>query len=241
MQTSDSALQQIPRWVRRYAQNRSAPVLIAVICFALLFGGIAGFSYLAGMAYRSGQRLQLLVCVAGLLLSLAANTWFSVPRWGGRWLQRLGERYYSREGQVELGAPPKPRRAMAGIAAAAFAQCVPATVAAGWLGLFSPIYLQPVTALYVVPFTTFLVLVQRPRSGYLMLLFPVLYAIHAILIVAGVPILFNGRLEGLNMLLPMFGYLSFSALTANLYSRYALFRLKRLTQSVHPGGGDGRV
>ncbi len=64
-----------------------------------------------------------------------------------------------------------------------------------------------------------------------MSLWPVLYAIHAALIVAGVPIYFGGALEALNMLIPTIGYGLLSACLAHPYSRVALRRLKALTRS----------
>jgi hypothetical protein len=123
-------------------------------------------------------------------------------------------------------------------AAIGFALCILASVIAGNLGLISSRFMQPVSALYVVPFVTFLILVQRPMSGYLMLIWPALYAVHAILILAGGPT-FRGRWDVLNMLIPTAGYGLFSTLIALLYSRYALFRLKRLARERVLTKGDG--
>ncbi len=92
-------------------------------------------------------------------------------------------------------------------------------------------YMQPISALYCVPFLVGLWFLQRPLSGYVALLWPALIAIHAILILAGAPILFTGRWEALNMLIPMFGYGMLTGLLSHLYSRVALRRLKRLTQT----------
>ncbi len=62
-------------------------------------------------------------------------------------------------------------------------------------------------------------------------MWPALISIHAILILAGAPILFTGRWVGLNMLIPIFGYGLLTGLLSHLYSRVALRRLKRLTQT----------
>ena len=59
-----------------------------------------------------------------------------------------------------------------------------------------------------------------------MLLWPGLYALHAILIVAGAPIVFTGAWEGLNMLLPVAGYGLLAGLAGHIYSRFALRKLK---------------
>ncbi|GAI06202.1 unnamed protein product, partial [marine sediment metagenome] len=91
-------------------------------------------------------------------------------------------------------------------------------------------YQQPLMALYFVPafvFEYFLLL--RPKVGPLVLLWPILYAIHAILIVAGVPIFFTGNLGILNMPVPLIGYAFLAYVIGHLYSRYALKKLKGLT------------
>ena len=92
-------------------------------------------------------------------------------------------------------------------------------------------YMQPISALYGVPFLIGMWFLQRPLSGYVALLWPALISIHAILILAGAPILFTGRWEALNMLIPMFGYGMLTGLLSHLYSRVALRRLKKLTQT----------
>jgi hypothetical protein len=88
--------------------------------------------------------------------------------------------------------------------------------------------MQPVSALYCVPFMVFLYFWQRPKVGFLMLLWPALYAIHAILIVAGVPIVFaeESKFFSLNMLIPTFGYGFLTSVIGHIYSRYALKKLK---------------
>ena len=67
-----------------------------------------------------------------------------------------------------------------------------------------------------------------------MVLWPVLYALHAILIVAGAPILFTGEWVGLNMLIPTVGYGLLAALVGHLYSRFALHKVKRLARTGLP-------
>ena len=87
--------------------------------------------------------------------------------------------------------------------------------------------MQPVSALYVVPFLVFLYLWQRPIISPLALLWPTLYAIHAILVVADVPILFHKPWTALNMLIPIAGYGILFGLLGHVYSRYALKKLKK--------------
>ena len=77
----------------------------------------------------------------------------------------------------------------------------------------------------------------RKVSSPFMLLWPVLYGLHAILLAAGAPIYFGGNLEILNMLVPTAGYGLLSAVAGHIYSRFALRNLRRL--AAGPGEGAG--
>jgi hypothetical protein len=83
-------------------------------------------------------------------------------------------------------------------------------------------YMQPISALYVVPFLVALNFLMRPAAGYIPLLWPALYALHAVLIVVGAPIVFVGSWEPLNMFLPIVGYGLLVSVVGHLYSRWAL-------------------
>ena len=107
--------------------------------------------------------------------------------------------------------------------------CILGTMYLGMEGYLAFKYMQPVSALYFVPFLVFQYFLQRPRLGPLLLICPILYTIHAILIVAGVPIFFTGNLCMLNLALPAFGYTFLAYVIGHVYSRYALKKLKGLT------------
>jgi len=97
------------------------------------------------------------------------------------------------------------------------------------LGYIPVKYLLPLMALFVVPFNVYLYFMQRPRLGPILLICPLLYTIHAILILAGVPIFFTGIFAvPLNMLLPLI-YTLLTYMIGHIYSRYALKKLKALT------------
>ena len=90
-------------------------------------------------------------------------------------------------------------------------------------------YFIPLTALFVVPFNVYLYFIQRPRLGPVLVLCPILYSIHALLIIAGVPIYFTGIYAvPLNLFVPLI-YTFITYLIGHLYSRYALKKLKSLT------------
>ncbi len=70
------------------------------------------------------------------------------------------------------------------------------------------------------------------------LLWPALYAAHAILIVAGAPIAFTAHpWDMLNVLIPIAGYGLISGLAQHVYSRIALARLRKLSQTGPTGAG----
>jgi hypothetical protein len=104
-------------------------------------------------------------------------------------------------------------------------------------------YMQPISALYMVPFLVALNWLMRPATGNVQLLWPALYALHAILIVVGAPIVFHGRLEMLNMLVPVIGYGLVTSLIGHIYSRWALHSVRVIVgrqpddaQLEHNGG-----
>jgi hypothetical protein len=220
--------QQMQRWVRRYAQNRSLPVVVFLIVFAMLSLAIGLPSYWGGMAYREGNATLLVVCIGVLMVAMAATIYLSMP-WGGRRLQQMAERLYAGEGRVTIAIPRGKRRWLGAALGAGFAICVMGSVILGLLGyLPNEKYMQPISAIYVVPFLVGLNFLLRPATGYIPLLWPLLYALHAALIVAGAPIVFVGVWEQLNMLVPMVGYGILTSFVGHAYSRWALHRVRSL-------------
>jgi hypothetical protein len=221
--------QQMQRWVRRYAQNRSLPVAVGLVVFAILCLAISVPSYWGGVAYRDGNTSLFTVCVAVVIAALAATIYFSVPRWGGRRLQQWGNSLYAGEGQVTVSAPQPRRPRLIAAIGGAFGVCVVGSVILGLTGyLPTGKYMQPISAIYVVPFLVALTFLMRPAIGYIALLWPVLYAVHALLIVAGVPIVFVGAWEPLNMVLPIIGYGLLTSIVGHLYSRWALHSVRSI-------------
>jgi len=224
-------LQEIPKWARRYAQNRTLPLLVMLTIFlggCLMFGGLG---YLVGWAYVHGERL--LAGAAMLVLCAFAVWWLWFSFVGAaRIMEWIAERLYRREGSVSLGAreggPSAKHLPLAGFL---FMFCVAASVGLGILGLLPQKYMQPISALYCVPFLVYLWAKQRPVGSPFMLLWPVLYGLHAILLVSGAPIRFGGKFEGLNMLVPVAGYGIVAILIAHVYGRIALRRLRTLMRS----------
>jgi hypothetical protein len=229
-------LKEIPKWTRKYAQNRTFPVMIALAINLCLFAGIAIPSYFGGKAYMSGNLVLFWICIFVVAVAMISLAFFCVPKWGGKFIERISKRLYNREGDVLISIPETIRKKqwVGYVVAMIFGSCALITVILGLLGYLSIEYIQPVSALYVVPFLVFLYLWQRPKISPLALLWPTLYAIHAVLVVAGVPIQFGGPLVFLNMLIPVAGYGILCGLLGHIYSRHAL---KKLKAAAHLEGG----
>ena len=221
-------LKDIPKWTRRYAQNRTIPFLIFLTINLCLFAGIAIPSYFGGIAYRNGNVVLLGISIFMLIISMICVIIISVPKWGSKIIERITQRAYAGEGLITISAPEsiKKKKWVGYVVAMIFGSCVFTSVILGLLGYLSIKYMQPISALYVVPFLVFLYIWQRPIISPLALLWPILYSIHAILVVAGVPIQFGEPWIFLNMLIPIAGYGILCGLIGHIYSRYALKKLK---------------
>ena len=219
----------IPKWTRKYAQNRTIPFLIFLTINLCLFAGIAIPSYFGAIAYRNGNMVLFDISVFVLIISMICVTIISVPKWGSKIIERITRRVYAGEGSILMSVPEsmKKKKWVGYVVAMVFGSCVFISVILGLLGYLPIKYMQPLSALYFVPFLVFLYLWQRSIIGPLALLWPTLYGIHAILVVAGVPIVFEGPWTALNMLIPVAGYGLLCGLAGHLYSRYALKKLKK--------------
>ena len=215
-------LKEIQKWTQRYAENRTLPFLVGMLSFLFLFLGTGGLFHVAGNAYRAGNMLLFWVCIVAVVLM------FTAIIWGAKSIERL---LYRREGQITLAAPEKTTKArIAGwVTGLLVGACILISVTLGVLGYIPIKYMQPVSAIYVVPLFVCIGIWRRPSvnpAGFLVWLWPTLYVIHAILIVAGVPILFHKPWTALNMLIPVAGYGILCGLLGHVYSRYALRKLK---------------
>ena len=219
----------LAKWARVYGQNRgSLAVGIFLAVITCLTAAIGGLSYLAGEAYRSENLLLFVAAVCLLIPVIAGIVYLAVPGWGGRLAERIVARYYAEEGGVSIVVPVTGRRPWAVVLVVYFTIGVVAMV---WLGQSTPAgKQQPVSALFVVPFLVVLALMMRPGVGFVPLLWPALYALHAVLIVAGAPIVFTGMWTSLNLLIPIAGYGLLTAAAGYAYSRFAWHRLTALSR-----------
>jgi hypothetical protein len=232
---AENTIRELPLWTRRYAQNRTLGIVVSLLAFGagyLVMGGLTWLVVLAGRAHN----VPLMVLTVTALLGFC-GFWVWLCFGGMRpYLIRVTGWLYRHEGEVSLcptPPTPRPRRQalMAGLVVGF--SLLGLTVGAGYV---PPQYLQPLTALWAVPFLAGLWWLQRAQMSAVVLLWPALYAVHAVLILAGVPLVFSGSLQGLNVLAPILGYGVLTALIAHLYSRYALRRLRRLAQGADAEG-----
>jgi hypothetical protein len=204
-------------------------VVWLIICPLLLLG--------SSDLLRAGRQLPAYVRYGLNFLALGALmvAWMSRQRSGlSAYWTRLGRWISPGEGVAEP-TPPKTLIWADYLVGFAFLFGVQATVLLGLLGKLRLEWMQPVSALYCVPLLIYGAL--RFNGGIWPWLYAALYALHAILVVAGAPILFRGEWHSLNMLLPVGGYGILSALVAHAYGRRALRKLKAL--AALPSGTEG--
>jgi len=249
-------LKEIPKWTRKYAQNRMlTPIvlIVMVILFGMLVAVLVGFpSALVLIAFKKGNMILGCVGIAVLVAALAAILKFCIfifAKFGGknRGLidQLIEQRIYGKEGAASMPLPKitKKMRGLDYLVGAILLIYMLGVNSLCIMGYIAFKYQQPLMALFFVPcfvFEYFFLL--RPKVGPLVLLWPILYTIHAILIVAGVPIFFTTENFCIfSICLPMLGYGFLPFIIGHIYSRYALKKLKGLTHLVSQdsiGEGD---
>ena len=235
-----SDLREIPKWARRYAQNRTLPMLGSLVTFVVGSAAFGGLSYFWIWAWLTGQR----ALAAAVLLVAAgfAAWWMGVTIVGGpRIVRRIIQRLYRSEGAVSPGPFPEENTWwQSPVVASVFGSCVITTVALVMLEVVPIRYMQPISALYMIPLFVYVGIIHGGARSPFMVLWPALYGIHAILLVAGAPIYFGGKWEMLSMWAVLIGYGVIAALVAHIYSRYALGRLRALAGTpAQEKGGEG--
>ncbi|MGD0112713.1 MAG: hypothetical protein ABSD48_12710 [Armatimonadota bacterium] len=231
-------IRELPAWARRYAQNQTVPVLVFQAVFVVAAAALGGLSYLTGWAYVYHHRVLSLASLVALIGFAAWWVWFSV--FGATGLIRQIAWHLTRgSGVASLGRPSFPAARPPGLVGLAFFLCVVASVVLGFMGWVPMRYMQPMSAIYVVPFMIYLSVKQWNTASPFMVLWPALYAVHAVLIVSGVPI---SRGPLFDMFFTGVGYGSIAALAGHIYSRFALRRLRALaatTETAEQGEGEG--
>ncbi len=236
-------LKEIPKWTRKYAQNRMLTpfvLLVMAMLLGMFVAALVGFPLaLAVAGFAKGNIILGCVGIAVLVAVLVATAKFMIiflSKFGGknRGLldQRIDKWIYGKEGTATVPVPKssKKKKCLEIVSAVIFFICFFGSWHLAMEGFIAYKYLQPVSALYIVPYVVCgWYFCQSPRMGPIYLLYPILYAIHAILIVAGVPLFFTGNWSILSICLPSIGYSFLAYAIGHFYSRHALKKLKSIT------------
>jgi len=235
VEQSRHQVQEIPKWARRYAQNQTVSLLVFQAIFVAGAAAFGGLSCLMVWSYIHGQRWLALAAAVALVGLAVWWVWFSVFGVAGL-IRQTAWRLTRGTGTASVGAPAFSQAPPAG-PMVLFGLCVVASVLVTMMEWVPTRYMQPLTAVYVIPFMIYLGVKQWNTSSPFMVLWPALYAVHAVLIVAGVPI---SRGPMFDMFFPVVGYGSIAALAGHIYSRYALRKLRALaavTETAEEGEG----
>jgi hypothetical protein len=233
-------VREIPKWVRRYAHNRTLPVLVNMGLFLISCAVIAGSSTLANRELQAGHKAAAFAFGAVSLAASALWVWLVATRRLERLGGTLSSRLYGAEGTAVAAAKPCVRSRADLVVPIAFGLCVALSVAAGFAFETAFRYIVPIMATYMVPFLLYIWARQGGMVAPFMLLWPGLLVIHAVLAFAGVHP-FSGEPNAVNMLVPTVGYGAIAALASHVYSRVALSRLRslaRVPETDEKGGGQ---
>jgi hypothetical protein len=233
-------LREMPEWVRRYAHNRTLPVLVNLGLFLIGCAAIAGSSTLANRELQLGHKAAAFVFGTVSLVSCALWIWLVATRRLERWSSELSGRLYGAEGTAVAGARPCGCSRADRVVTVAFGLCVALTIPAGFAFEIVLRYMIPIMAAYMVPFVLYVWARQGGMAAPFMLLWPGLLAIHAALALAGVRP-FSDEPSAMTILVPTVGYGAVAALASHIYSRIALRRLRSLgrgPEAEKTGGGQ---
>jgi hypothetical protein len=217
------------RWARRYAKSRTISFLVQWIVIVVMVLVIGVASSLTSLAYEQGYTLLLTLSMALMAGTMGVLTWFSVSPWGSEIIWKI----------TNWRATPLWLTALGG------GLVVYHLLLAMLVSFrFIPVaHMQPASALYMAPFL--IIMIRYQDLGFWAWIWPVMYALHGVLLLAGVLSPLRGDLQLLNMIGPVFGYGLVAIVVGHAYSRYALYQLKKLARTGLPpesgsqGDGEG--
>lgn len=239
----------IMQWARRYAKSRTISFLVQWIVIVVMVLVIGVASGLTSIAYNSGSTGLLASSVLLMGISIAVLGWFSTSQWGNEIIWRITNWLYGREGYASYSSDRETPTWLTGLGGGLVIYHLILAMLVSFQVL-SVYNMQPASALYMSPFL--MVMIRYQDLGLWAWIWPACYALHAVMLLTGLqipglgwPYLFRGNWQLLNMIVPVFGYGLLAILVGHAYSRYALYRLKRLTRdglphdTLTPGGEAG--
>jgi hypothetical protein len=238
------AAREIPRWAGQYARNRTLASVVFLVVIGLAAAALALLAGAAEGAYEAGNWVWAACLAAFGAVVLGCLLWFRFV--SGRTISRaIAHRLYGEEGtaatermeQIDGEAHFLCRAQLLTLC------CVVVWFALFLVGVIPNRQMMPTSVISIVPSLYYFFAVRyRGAVSPFMLLWPALYAVHALLLVMGAPIYFQGGPRGIyeaaNMVIPTLGYGLLSALLGHLYSRLALRRLRALADRGAGKAGD---
>jgi hypothetical protein len=204
-------LKEIPKWARRYAENRTVPQII----FHLIFLSFVGVVFLSVYCF-----LQRWFILASILMGIYVVGFICLLIFDDRFL----DWYFERSGVPESSGVQQIKKVMP----LPLITCVVISVIIEQQGVFPGHLRMPISAVYLCPILIFANWrwVKDSFTGYL---WAALYGAWAVAIVFKVPILtFPDRSAGYEMIaVPVTGLIT--GLVSYIYSRYALKKLKGIS------------
>ncbi|MCX6345396.1 MAG: hypothetical protein NT018_10060 [Armatimonadetes bacterium] len=224
--SADEPRSELPLWAERYARNRTLHIVLWIVGLQIVIMALCGLTLLLTESHNP-LMVILSIVINGSIG--AAMLWMIVTGRVSRAFQSFTERLYRQEGNA---VPTHPSQRASHGRLTGYAIMV--SMGAGpWLLMFvylhvlkvSPAYTQPAMAAVIVPALIVLILVGPGNPKWLGLLLPVLYAMHAVLALAGARIPVFG-VSYLDVFVPLFVYAMLTVIAMHIYSRYALLRLR---------------
>lgn len=249
MDQNKEQLRDIPKWTRRYVQNRNMTMITGIVA-GLLIALANTFVFAILFVIKSTvfnktniSLLALLIITSAVLLIvffILALKFLGKKRLR---LDLLIEKWvYKREGTVSMPDIESSRKKKwIGIAGTiVWTILFLGTMYFGIKDLIPAKYILPISAIYSVPYYILSwYFWQRPKAGPLTLISPILYTIHAVLILIGVPIFFTGEfgaILNLGLFMTLYNFLGY--MISLFYSRYALKKLKAISH-IEGEAADG--
>lgn len=218
---------EIIKWTERYARSRTIYFLIQWSIIVCIIFTIVLITNLAQQAYVSANKPLFYISIVFLSFLFLVFLWISVSKRVADFVWQATLWFYKNEGYV---LPTERRKGLPQWVVALVALMIAYHIlGAGliFLRYLSIQNLQPFSALVLVPVLCILIYYQD--LGFWAWLWPILYGVHAILLLMGFPISFPKEWYLLNIIVPVFGYGLLAILVGHIYSRYALWKLKSLT------------
>lgn len=221
---------EIIQWTRRYARSRTIYFLVQwfLIVFVICIIGLV--ASLTQQAYTAGNKALFYTSVVFLVIAFFFFMWISISQWTAELVWQVTQWFYGKEGFVSPDEKKRSKTLPRWVIALIGLMLVYHILAALLISFryLSLQYLQPFSAVALVPVLCILIYYQD--LGFWAWLWPILYGLHAILLLCDVPISFPAPWYLLNIMIPIFGYGFIAILVGHIYSRYALWRLKSITR-----------